>query len=95
MTFENTKMQGFIKPKDKLDSTCTDSNYLRVISEISHSGKPNYLGRRIELGSSFHLALWEKRLKHYEDKQVVNLLRYGFPLGICDRTQLTSSLSQG
>ena len=71
-----------------MDSACTPTDYLRVISAVANSGKPNYLGRKIELGTNFQLTLWEKKLRQYEDKQVVNLLRFGLTLGISVRSQL-------
>ena len=52
---------------------------------MSYSGTPNYMGCRIQLHSDFNLALWEKKLKTYEDSNVVNLLHFGFPRGIDDR----------
>ena len=55
---------------------------------MATSGKPNYLGCRVQLHSNFNLELWEQKLKFYEDKHVVNMLRYGFPLGIRHRAHL-------
>ena len=46
------------------------------------------MGCRIEIQSNFNLSLWEKKLKEYEDRHIVNMLRFGFPLGIKDRSGL-------
>ena len=48
------------------------SDYLCVVSDVSYSGKPNYLGCRIQLQSDFNLALWDDKLRAYEDSNVVN-----------------------
>ena len=56
------------------------------------SRRPNYLGCRIALQSNFNLDLWKSKLTHYHDQHVVNLIQFGFPLGIGDMRQLVRPL---
>ena len=58
-----------------------------MVSEV-HSGHPNYKGRNVELGSTFNLPRWEQKLNAYKYREVVNLLQYGLPLGIENRSSL-------
>ena len=88
IAFSTSKTWSYIKQRGQLHNSCSIGDYLRVVSQVTHSGVPNYKGCRIALGSNFNLKLWEAKLRHYEDKQLVNLLRFGFPLGIIDRTPL-------
>ena len=45
------------------------------------SGIPNYLGCRIKLPSKFNFEYLEKALQNYEGKIIIDMLKYGFPLG--------------
>ena len=44
------------------------------------SGVPNYVGCKILLPSGFHFEYLENKLVHYKDKQIIQFLRYGFPV---------------
>ena len=48
---------------------------------VQQSGVPNYRGCQIELPSGFNLNYLEKQLKGYHDRNIINLLKYGFPIG--------------
>ena len=58
-----------------------------MVYRVAMSGKPN-LGCRIQLHPNFNLPLWERELRKYEDKNLVNFLRFGFPLGMQSRKGL-------
>ena len=49
--------------------------------KIKQSGLPNYLGEKILLPSRFNFDYLEKELSCYKDRIVIELLKYGFPLG--------------
>ena len=89
VTFHKKTPQALIKPLGILREGSSAQDYLRVVSRVAMSGKPNYLGCRIQLHSKFNLPLWEDNLKTYRDKNVINLLRFGFPLGIQSRNDLS------
>ena len=86
--FHKRTPQAYIKPLSILREGSTAQDYLRVVSSVAMSGRPNYLGCRTQLHSNFNLPLWEKELKRYHDRNVMNLLRFGFPLGIHNREGL-------
>ena len=86
--FKNYPEVEITRPKKVLKKNCTADQYKEAVSEISRVGIPNYKGARIEIQSNINLDKWESYLKNYKDKEVVNLLRYGFPLGINDHKTL-------
>ena len=47
---------------------------------IRHTGKPNFLGARIPVTSQLNVDKWEELLQGYWDQQLLQLLRFGFPL---------------
>lgn len=50
--------------------------------KIKSTGVSNYKCAKIQLYSKFDFPLWEHHLQHYHDKNIVNYLKYGFPLSI-------------
>ena len=49
--------------------------------QVFQKGYPNRWGARIPINSRWNLDLMESLLKDYEDKEVVEWLRYGWPTG--------------
>ena len=47
---------------------------------VRNSGLPNYLGCRIPVNSNLNCDNWIHYLQNYWDNQLVDLLKYGFPL---------------
>ena len=45
-----------------------------------HAGVPNFLGSRTPVSSQLNVEEWAKVLGDYWDKQLIELIRYGFPL---------------
>ena len=58
---------------------------------IRNSGVPNYIGQRILVKSGFNLQLLDHLLKDYHDRQLVQLLMYGFPIDH-DGSEVTQSV---
>ncbi len=48
---------------------------------IKASGVPNYKGCKIRIPSKFQVGYLENQLSDYEDKEVVEFLKFGFPIG--------------
>ena len=59
---------------------------------IKNSGTHNYLKCRIPVNSHLNIDRWQYHLKDYWDRQLVDLLHYGFPLDF-DRTCPLASTS--
>ena len=85
----DTKVQpqfGFI-PKGQLKLYDGDPGLCNRIPDIinahlliRHSGLPNYLGCRIPIASNIKYDIWAQYLEEYWDKQLPDLLKFGFPL---------------
>ena len=56
------------------------SNPLIAHKLVRQSGRPNFLGNRIPVDSKLNIKNWRFHLQDYWDKQIVDLLEYGFPL---------------
>ena len=65
-------------------------NVIEAHKIIKKSAMPNFMGARIPVNSQFNIPAWESYLNEYWDKQIVDLLQYGFPLDF-DRTRCLSS----
>ena len=77
---------GFIPLGDQLIPTQFSQNNLSNGSLIDahyvirQTGKPNFLGARIPVTSQLNVDKWEELLQGYWDQQLLQLLRFGFPL---------------
>ena len=59
---------------------------------IYDSGLPNFLGKRIPVPSTMNIGLWHELLKDYEDFEVVDFLKFGWPLGYTSQSFPESTL---
>lgn len=57
------------------------ANVVLVNSLIRDSGKRNAHGLRIPIKSSWNFVSLEKMLKNYQDKEIIDYLKYGWPIG--------------
>ena len=57
---------------------------------IRDSGLPNFLGLRIPVKTNLKIASWRAHLCDYFDKQLCDLIEFGFPLDF-DRSRLLES----
>ena len=53
---------------------------IKLHHQVRSSSNPNYLKCRIPLQTHFNIKNWRKYLSQYWDKQLPDLLEYGFPL---------------
>ena len=68
-------------PEDNLQADpelplSSQSSPLQTIFSVRASGKPNYFGARIPVPTHWDLNLLETLLADYEDKMIVDFLRY-------------------
>ena len=56
---------------------------------VKSTGIPNFLGARIPIESQLNAEEWEKMLSGYWDKQLVHLIRVGFPIDFNRSCHLT------
>ena len=86
--FESNPHQQFIKENSSLTKDSSATDYFRVVSKITASGLPNYKGEKVPLASNFNISLWRNKLDDCHDQHIVNLLKFGFSLGIQSREKL-------
>ena len=74
-------------PGERID-TRDPQQYFASVSRIINSNTPNYKGCRVQIHSELNIPYWEEMLRDYIDKDLTELLKYGFPLGIANRNAL-------
>ena len=57
---------------------------------VKARGCPNFMGARIPVQSELNINEWQKVLAEYWDKQLIELLKFGFPLDFNRQCPLTS-----
>ena len=100
-TFENWNMQniekfGFIplgnhKIPGKDENNFTDLHIFDVHKMLKEDSIPDFLGRQIRLKTELNIENWEHYLQDYWDKQLIFLLKYGFPLDFDENNPLIST----
>ena len=68
-----------------------NSDLLQVHEKVKHTGTHNFLQAQIPIPSQLKVAAWETNLTNYWDKQLLKLIRYGFPLNFNDNVNLVST----
>ena len=61
------------------DKECRDP--IELHNEVKKHDLPNYLGARIPVPSHLNIHAWETLLEGYWDRQLLECLKFGFPLG--------------
>ena len=55
-------------------------SYLELFQLLKDSPLPNCMGYRVPVPSTMNISAWEVHLQNYYDKQLIDFLKYGFPL---------------
>ena len=63
-------------------------NYINVIDLVVKSEKHNFQGEHISINKSWNIELLHSLLSEYHDKQVVDMLNFGFPVSRNDEVPL-------
>ena len=75
-------------PEIKNRPTC---NYLELDKLVKQFDCRNFLGAQIPVVSNLNIDKWKFHLRDYWDKQLLDLLEFGFPLDFNKSTVLTST----
>ena len=67
------------------------SDILALHKIVKNSNCPNYMGIRIPVSSKLNIKNWRYYLADYWDKQLVDLLEFGFPLDFDRKCELHST----
>ena len=68
-----------------------NSNLLQIHKKVKRTGTYNFLEAKIQIPSQLNMEAWQANLEEYWDKQLIQLIRYGFPLSFDNSTELISS----
>ena len=69
-----------LMPTQSFHNSMPNGSLIDAHYVIRHSGKPNFFGARIPVTSQLNVDKWEELLQGYWDQQLLQLLRFGFPL---------------
>ena len=78
---------GFVPLTDRIVPLKNDTYHTQIQCPIEthrmvkRTGKPNFLEARIPVQSQLNGDQWEKMLHSYWDRQLLEFLKFGFPLG--------------
>ena len=84
--YQNGKNFGFLPMNDLLVYSGKEivwgnvPNIIDAHKIIRNSNMPNFMAARIPVNAQFNIPAWKSYLSEYWDKQIVDLLQYGFPL---------------
>ena len=63
-------------------------NLIEIHEIVKNTKKPNFMQARIPVTSQLNVEVWQELLKDYWDQQLLQLLRFGFPLDFNRNSQL-------
>ena len=91
---DNTKTIGFLNhgladftfigPDRQIQEHVRLEDYISMAKAILDSGAPNYKFARFPLQSGLNIPAWNRYLRDYHDKFLIQYLTYGFPLSTVD-----------
>ena len=67
------------------------SNLLYIHNKVKQTGTHNFMHAQIDIPSQLKVEAWEANLKDSWDKQLLQLIRYGFPLSFDNKVALIPS----
>ena len=77
----NTKRPIKQEAKEVMEWLSHSDKDIKLHQEVVRKGYPNRWGARIPVQSNWNLELMDSLLRHYEDMEVVDWIRYGWPTG--------------
>ena len=90
LRFLQPKLGHMPRPPASKDFKTKQPQLAQMYEAIRASNKPNYLQARIPLTHGLNIQAWERALTDYTDKQITDLLQFGFPLGVVTSTPPSS-----
>ena len=64
---------------------------MNITNIIRDTGQPNYKYARIPIKSGLKVETWEKYLRDYSDKRVLQCIKFGFPLSLINPNELNNT----
>ena len=98
--FDPTKKLGFLALEDSqfkfigLDraspSSLSLSDYISMAKSICSTGLPNHRQARFPVHSNLNIQAWESLLKDSPNTRLLDYLKFGFPLSLCNHESLAN-----
>ena len=79
-SFGFVPLQKQILPSLELGTSNFSGTLLQAHNIVKKSGRPNFLQARIPVKSQLKVEAWEEALHNYWDRQLLELIKFGFPL---------------
>ena len=73
-------LQPQVMPSSGLQDSVFSGSFLEAHEVVKLTGKPNFLQARIPIQSQLNVKAWEKALGDYWNRQLLELVKFGFPL---------------
>ena len=70
-----------VRPDSNPNLINFDTNMASIYQNVIRFGVPNYRGAKIPINSNFKQEVWEHYLRGYNDSQVIQFMKYGWPAG--------------
>ena len=70
-----------VMPENHDINTAHDVSVIETHKRVKHTGLPNFLGAGIPIKSQLNTKAWQELLHDYWDKQLLQFIKFGFPLG--------------
>ena len=89
-------LQPQIMPESEFQDIAFSGSLLEAHQVVKLTGKPKFLQARIPIKSQLNVKVWEKALEGYWDRQLLELIKFGFPLDFnraCSPGQYTGNHS--
>ena len=64
------------------------NSYLELFRALRGSRTPNCMGARIPIPTSMNISAWEYHLRNYYDTQLIDFLKYGFPIDLVSKPEI-------
>lgn len=78
---EHSKRLATIWPKLTTEAAKEFPEFAATYNTIKQKNSPNFLGAKLTVDSALNLSKWDELLTDYHDREVVQFLRFGWPVG--------------
>ena len=89
LVLEDSQFQ-FIGPDRASPSSLSLNDYISMAKSIRSTGLPNYRQARFPVHSDLNIQAWESLLKDSPNTRLLDYLKFGFPLSLCNHEFLAN-----
>ena len=78
-------------PSGKVVNSYKSNSYLELFRALRGNQLPNCRGARIPIPTSMNIGAWEYYLRNYYDPQLIDFLKYGFPIDLVNEPKIDNA----